>query len=310
VEWRKFFEREPERGRMISLIWALGLILVLPIPEGLRGNDLLLVGLWIVALFNAYASGFWPEGRWLSHFLAFAMAFVYGVRTAYWIPTLLLVLILLWMRQRFARTKNLGLALLLTAALPMGWAETKKADDRKLDELASCGFLEKIPWEFRPDGFRTRRLFTETLQLSQDDKAYEWELHQTMNQKGEVTFIFRRKFDDRTLLSIAARDSSFVSALSRGRGSKTLQRQNVKDLLNRPALIFTRADTSSVSFMPGSMGKSTIMLQFAQADGRNLPPVYIRGNFCDRPATLDEGDLEEKTFGKKKKEGGILDDGK
>ncbi|MBP7845346.1 MAG: hypothetical protein KA116_11075 [Proteobacteria bacterium] len=332
-KWIDSLANEPQRSRIISMIVGLSFLLILPIPETFKGSDQILTFLWAAGLLNAIALGFWIDGRGVCGFLLFVLSFIYGLKTQFWLPIILLFLLYLWLKKRGLRTKVLVFILGISLGYQVSSKDNKTSSSKAskkspkktstikrvktkaplppnpypLDSMASCGYLEKISWEFRADGFRSRKLFQDYLQLSSDNQAYLWELYQTMNRRGDVTFIFRRKYDSYSYLSIAARDFTFTSALSRSKGSRTLERQNVSDFLNRPVLIFKRSDGSSVSFLPGSMGKATIMIQFAQADGRDLPPIYIRGNFCDRPATLDEGDLQEKTFGKKKNTGGILD---
>ena len=286
----------------------MGVVVAMPIPvlSSLSTVSLLLLLLWMCLIFFCYSLFFKPKWFWMISFVSLLVSFAHALTSHYWMIFGTLVLSLLWARRRNIRLRVFVLLFFVspmsfTRALNMG---IPGMEERRLDGLSSCGNLDKIPWKFRPDLRKTRMLFSEEMRLSSDESVYLWELYQVMNSDGLVTFIFRRKLPNGNYLSLAARDFKFIEVQSSPERSEATQRQNFKHLINRPALIFYRADGSEVSYMPGSVGKSTIMIQFAQSNGLYLPPVYIRGNFCDRPASLNESDTTGSTFGKVKNDGG------
>jgi len=56
----------------------------------------------------------------------------------------------------------------------------------------------------------------------------------------------------------------------------------LRTLINRPVLMFYRADGSTATYAPGLAGRSMLTVTLNEAAGRALPPVYIRGSYCDR----------------------------
>jgi len=308
MSWKEWLSAEPYRSRSILATFMLGVVVAMPIPvlSPLSVVALLLLLLWLCLIMFCYSLFFKPQWFWVMALVSLLVAFSHALASRYWLIFGVLVLSLLWARRRNIRLKVFLLLLFSTtgalAARPnLG---LPGMEERRLDGLSSCGNLDKIPWKFRLDLRKTRMLFSEEMRLSSDESVYLWELYQVMNPDGLVTFIFRRKLPNGDFLSLAARDFKFIEVRSSPERSEATQRQNFKHLINRPALMFYRADGSEVSYMPGSVGKSTIMIQFAQSNGLYLPPVYIRGNFCDRPASLSESDTTGSSFGKVKNDGG------
>lgn len=302
--WREDFSKEPRRSQVILSLLVACVFVALPIPIldpfSVEAGVLLL--LWLSLATYAYVSFYFFRWAYFVGFVSFALSLIHALMTDFWIVFFCMSVLLLWARRRFSRLSAMILLLVTMPALSKVGG-TPFVPQFKLDDLASCGSLDKIPWQFRPDGRRVRKLFEEELRLANDAETFWWELYQSMNSSGEVTFIFRRSLPDGSYISLAARDLNFVRVHSTPETSKKIENQTFKHLINRPALIFYRADGTVVSYMPGSVGKATIQIQFAMTTGAYLPPVYIRGNFCDRPASLSEADVTGKTFGEVKNQG-------
>jgi len=310
VGWKSELSQEPKRSQSILALLSAAVFLALPIPilDPVTFEAGVLLALWLSLGSFSYVCFYHFKWAWRLGALSFVLALIHALVTDFWIVFACFIFLLLWARRRFSKVVLTFIAIFSfqsfgqVAGLPF-------APEFKLDALASCGSLDKIPWNFRPDGRRIRKLFEEELRLANDNETFWWELYQVMNRAGEVTFIFRRSLPDGSYISLAARDFKFVRVHSTPESSKKLENQTFKHLINRPALIFYRSDGTVVNYLPGSVGKATIQIQFAMTTGAYLPPVYIRGNFCDRPASLSEADVAGKSFGAVKNQGKAGKDG-
>lgn len=174
-----------------------------------------------------------------------------------------------------------------TNSSPLSAKTSKAISGYALEDIVSCSFMDRIPWRFKEAGRKTRLLINDQLRLSSETAEARWEIYQVMDKEGFVTFIFRRALPSGQWESIVTRDSDFSRVLSLAKGRKSVtERQNLKTLIDRPALTFENSKGSSLSLIPGSTGTSALSIQLSQAGGRMLPPLFIRGSTCARP--IDE----------------------
>lgn len=159
-----------------------------------------------------------------------------------------------------------------------------------LNDLASCGAVDQIPWRFAAER-KTRMLLRDHLRLNTDAKFGTWEIHQIMDRDGYVTYAFMRIENGQRVESLLIKDNVFNRFRWKGDKSKVVDVQDLRNLINRPVVIFSHEDTSSVSFSPGLAGQSVLAIELRQVTGRPLPPLYIRGTFCER-ATSSENSVD------------------
>lgn len=153
-----------------------------------------------------------------------------------------------------------------------------------LNDLASCGAVDQIPWRFAGER-KTRMLLRDHLRLNTDAKFGTWEIHQIMDRDGYVTYAFMRMEDGKRVESLLIKDNVFNRFRWKGDKSKVVDVQDLRNLINRPVVIFSHEDTSSVSFSPGLAGQSVLAIELRQVTGRPLPPMYVRGTFCERASS-------------------------
>ncbi len=165
----------------------------------------------------------------------------------------------------------------------------------KLKDITSCGVVDKIPWKFRPDGRKARLLIKDNLRFQSETNFEPWELFQIMDREGFVSYIFRHTLVSGRLESIIIKDTVYNRVLETPKGNKTIESQSLKSLVNRQALAFYHADGSSLVYSPSSVGRSSLTLQQGQlGTGRILPPVFLRGNYCDRPDDEEDSDNQSR----------------
>ena len=87
------------------------------------------------------------------------------------------------------------------------------------------------------------------------------------------------------------------------KGRKRLvDKQNMKPLINRVGAVFLHKDGSRVEFIPGQIGKSSVIIYPTDANGVGIAPVYLKNLACDKPESFKDEDIVEVV--KKKDSGG------
>ncbi len=303
--------RDPEkRTRLLALILAMGAVAALPTPSDVAATSLarfLVPVLWIS--FGAFAWSVWfrEDLQWTLWFSSTVLALVAALKGLGLLPLVLSVVWALWYstrRRRESRLKGWAILFLASVFSPQVGAEgifVKKPaaipgtieiptwmTGNKLSDLASCASAEKIQWKFRSDNRKTRMILKDVLRLGSDTKFATWEIHQVMDKDGYVTYIFRKTLANGRYESIVAKENLYNKIVDTPRGQRVVEVQNLKSLINRPVFIFYHSDGSTVSYLPGLAGRSTLIIQLAQAEGLILPPVYFKGSSCDRPNDTDQ----------------------
>jgi len=304
--------RDPvKRTRLIALVLALGAVAALPTPSDEASTKLaqfLVPVLWLS--FGAFAWSVWfrPDLQWVLWFSSVVLASVALFKGMSPLPLILAIVWALWFSARSKRHPNMKMILLAFTAL--SFFETRAAEiprgnikastvagtveipaymrGNRLNEIASCGKADQIPWKFRPDNRKTRLLVKDVLRLNTESKFANWEVHQVMDAQGYVTYIFRKALANGRYESIVAKEYMYNKILETPRGPKVVEVQNLKNLINRPVLVFYHSDGGTLSYLPGLAGRSLVTIQLAQAEGRLLPPVFFKGTVCDRPNDIDQ----------------------
>jgi|GEM_PF-1343591 len=304
------------RTRLIGSVLALSFVATLPTPTPQRpwAWNLPVLLLWVGVSFLAWSSWYRPAWARLAWFLSLVLAFVGGFVAGTWLQLGLLAAWGLWISQRRNRVAREGAqrsgqlkSIALVGSLVLGAFSAQaagKADPAstipkyllgyRVVEIASCARIDQIPWKFRPDGRKTRLVIRDSLRLNTEVKFADWEIHQVMDREGYITYVFRRPVGNGRFESYVTKDAAYNRILDTPRGPKVVEVQNLKTFINRPVLTFSSADGSTVAFEPGLAGTSALNLQFAPSEsGRVAPPVYLRGNFCNRPESEvdDKGDF-------------------
>ena len=162
-------------------------------------------------------------------------------------------------------------------------------------DLTSCSMIDQIPWKFRPDRRKIRLLLRDSLRHQTETVFATWEIHQVMDGDGFVSYVFRRALANGRFESIVTKDLTFNRIVDTPQGPKTTEVQDLRTLINRAALTFYHSDGSTVAYWPSSVGKSALIVTQGQVGGgRSLPPVYLRGNYCDRPDDEENSDAMTK----------------
>jgi hypothetical protein len=111
-----------------------------------------------------------------------------------------------------------------------------------------------------------------------------------MDADGYVTWIFRAALADGRYDTIAVKDTIYNRFVETPQGKQQTESQDLRTLVNRAALTFYAQDASTVSLLPSTIGQTALVIQQGKSDGRLLPPIFIRGNNCDRPEGDENGD--------------------
>ncbi|MBS1984245.1 MAG: hypothetical protein JST16_08735 [Bdellovibrionales bacterium] len=280
-----------------------------------------LLGLWVSVGLLAWSAWFRPAYAPLAWFSALFLAFMAAQLGAGGFPLFLLLCWGLWLRLRRSRdvkSSQIIFALLtsLVCAGSVHAATKSKANKTKaaakpstgkpssglaepeptvsdvnvpkyltgyqLNDLASCGAANQIPWRFRPDRRKTRLLLRDHLRLNTETHFETWEIHQVMDGQGYVTYVFSKIQNGRRVESILIKDNVYNRIVETNGKPKVVEVQDLRTLINRSVVAFVHADGSTVNFAPGLAGQSILTIELRQAVGRPLAPLYIRGSYCER----------------------------
>lgn len=183
-----------------------------------------------------------------------------------------------------------GLIILASSSI---WAQTtpvkasipKAVSGYALEDIVSCVFLDRIPSKFKNDGRTTKLLIKDQLRLSSELEAVLWEVHQIMDQEGFVTFVLRRPVGNGEWESFAFKELQRIHTIGTSSGRNRMKKvQDIKALIDRPVMTLENSKGSTVSVIPSSSGVVTLSIQLSKGEGRLLPPVFVRGSTCERPA--------------------------
>jgi len=164
-------------------------------------------------------------------------------------------------------------------------------------DFSSCSVYDQIPWKFSPDKRKKRLLLKDKLRHQTETIFKTWEVHQVMDPEGFVSYIFRNAMADGRYDSIVIKDTIYNRFIETAKGKKQIELQDLKSLVNRQALAFYTQNGSTIALMPSTIGKSALVIQQGRSEGRVLPPIFIRGNTCDRPDDDENADQKGKVDG-------------
>ncbi len=300
--WRDGLQSTEKRTRLLGIVLVLTTLLSLPAPQGAATFfQISIFALSAFLMLFAWSLWYRPELQWTlwaASLILSAALFYRGLSVT---PTLLLALWFFWYRVRIKNTRKLRAILFLFFTSFSNQSRALVAVSKvgdiaipaylrgyKLNELVSCGQVDKIPWKFRPEGRKTRILMRDVLRLNSETRFSTWEIHQVMDSGGYVSYIFRRPLKNGSFESIVAKENHYNRIVESTKGKKIVDVQNLKNFINRTVFTFTAADEGTVSYLPGLAGRSLITVQLSQAGGRMLPPLYIKGSTCDRPNDEDK----------------------
>jgi hypothetical protein len=330
-DFRRALGTPAMRTRLIACALALGIFAALPAPQSgapLAWN-LIVGGLWLCLAALAWASALAEDLVRVFWFAAFVLSVVAFLRLRYLLPLVLIASWGLWFQIRSQRElKKLVLFALLLGTSPSLWAMAKAKPlsssatatlspmageshsanppagavnipkyltGYQINDITSCGAIDQIPWRFKPDGRKVRLIMKDELRHQSETHTSPWEVYQVMDKDGFVSFVFRRALADGRYDAIVAKDSVYNRIIDTPKGPKTIEVQDLRTLINRPAITFYHTDGSTVTFSPSSVGRSALIIQLSSKDGgRLLPPVFLRGNICDRPEDEENSDTLNK----------------
>lgn len=155
---------------------------------------------------------------------------------------------------------------------------------KKVNDITSCGVVDSISWRFRPDGRQARVLVRDTLRMNAETEFFSWEISQVMDADGFSTFVFRRALKKNRYEAYAVKDGKYNKILDTRSGPHVVETRDIKNLINKPAFVFSAPDGASVILTPGAY--KTSVLSFIPSrgeDGQVAPPVYIKNMICFRP---------------------------
>jgi hypothetical protein len=277
----------------------------LPSPSWDIASQVAVFVLYAATLGWALSTLWWGAWSNLCGVLSFLAAFFLLLRSDIVLPVFVVSVFGLWTlvrSRRLARSKNLERRALVLALVPLlSWgALAQSVTPRKvipkelsgllLNEFSSCAMIDQIPWRFRPDGRKTRMLISDRLRSNTEVRFSQWQVHQVMDPNGFVSYIFRRPLASGRFESIITKNLIYNRVVDTPRGRRTVEVQELKNLVNRPVLSFFHEDGGSVTYSPSSIGNALLTLQQASTTGRSLPPIFLRGNYCDRPESQEDID--------------------
>jgi hypothetical protein len=300
----------PERRkyRLYSTLFLLGIFLFVPSFSGLssHGAKLLVSAFMFFCFLTALLvyldkTFFGNTSLWVLLVLS-AILFFKNISTP---PLILSALFSVWrlmVRERLIKSSKwdvtIGLAFVFVIQTVYAKSDVeipKYLSGYEVKDITSCGVVDKIPWKFRPDGKKTRLLLKDKLRHQTETQTLDWEVFQIMDKDGFTSWVFRRTLASGRAESIVIKDVVYNRILETKKGPKTVEVQDLRSLVNRPALTFYHKDGSTLVYSPSSVGRSALIIQQGnQSGGRILAPVFVRGNFCDRPEDEENSDSQSK----------------
>ena len=313
MSWRKTFTDKVMRTRILSCLFALGVFASLPMPsETLSRKDFLLLALWVLSGFLAWACWYIPKMTGLVWVVCWVLSFVYWKWTGAALTVSLLSAWGIWRSLRMMRESKTLVALVACGLFAFtAQAQTKSprsAPKKKatpapapapspeaiveevpkyltgyaLKDISSCSAIDQVPWKFRADSRKTRLLMRDQLRLNTEAQSALWEINQVMDKDGYVTYVFSKVKNGVRAESLLVKDNVFNRIANVGGRSRVVEVQDLRTLINRPVLIFNHSSGSTITYAPGLAGQSVLTVELRPTGGRPLAPIYIRGSFCER----------------------------
>lgn len=147
-----------------------------------------------------------------------------------------------------------------------------------LDQISSCQVIEQIPWVFRKTNRQSRFIAKDKLRLStQSDFAY-WSIYQVLDERGYVSYVFRRPLPGGRFESIVTKESYYNRIIDSSGTRRIVDARDLRNLIDRPALVFFAESGNRVEYMPGFAGRETLIIYYT----RQTAPVYLRNKGCKR----------------------------
>jgi hypothetical protein len=276
--------------RRIATIMALAVLLAMPLPDfSLPLHRIFVVGLlWLTCL--AWAASCYFRPQWLG--MAWGMftgAAVFQLLILK-LPVLLLLSIVwrLWLSARLKRLKisapvkkvAMILALLSFPGFSAEIPESVKGN--KIEAVASCGTIEKIPWVFRRGKRQSRFLIKDRLRLTTQSDFSVWEVHQVLDSSGYLAYVFKRIREDGVVEAIVTKETSYNRILEKGNQRRIAEVRSLKNMVDRPVLTWVTKEGGSINFMPSLGGLARLQINFSEQKNRSVPPVMLVGRNCDR----------------------------
>jgi len=213
------------RTRVYTVALALGVLASLPIPTPREAAawNVIVLALWVGIAALAWCAWFRRDLLDLVWLATFVMAFA-GALVAFssWRPAILLAIWRFYLaRRRLFDAKTQGLRAVFLALAVLAGSVQAKTPARpesvlprhlvgyRVNEVTSCGPVFMIPWKFRPDRRSVRLLMKDEMSLNSETSMSLWEIHQVMDAKGYVAFIFRRQLKDGGTESIVTKDAVY-----------------------------------------------------------------------------------------------------
>ena len=173
----------------------------------------------------------------------------------------------------------------------------------KVSQINSCATLDRIPWATTSKGIRTRRIFKDSLKKIGDKNFERWELYQVLRKEGIVSFVFQKTNEAGKEEYMAARGDVIQKIIEVKKGRRrTVEKEDMKPLINRTAVNFVAQDGSRVEYIPGQTSKSTVVIIPTNDIGVSMAPVYLKGISCDKPESFSDDDIKSDDLGQKGKE--------
>jgi len=166
--------------------------------------------------------------------------------------------------------------------------------DLRVSQINTCGTIDKIPWTVKSSGKRTRRIFRDYLKKDGEKNYSLWELSEVLADKGDVTYVFQKTLKDGRAEFYAMRGAEIERIIEIRKGKRRLvDKQNMKPLINRVGAVFLHKDGSRVEFIPGQIGKSSVIIYPTDMNGVGISPVYLKNMACDKPESFKDEDIVE-----------------
>lgn len=147
-----------------------------------------------------------------------------------------------------------------------------------LDQIASCQVVEQLAWVQGKNKRRSKFLAKDKLRHSEYEEFAEWTIYQVMDLEGYFSYVFKRSLGKGRSESIIIKQADYNRILESGNKRRVLEVRDLKNLIEKPALIFFAENGNRVEFRPGFTGRGTLIIYYTG----QTQPVHIRGLQCAR----------------------------
>lgn len=147
-----------------------------------------------------------------------------------------------------------------------------------LDQIASCQVVDQLTWIQGRNKRRSRFLAKDKLRLSEHTEFSEWFIYQVMDLEGYFSYVFKRSLGKGKSESIIIKQSDYNRVMEMGKKRRVLEVRDLKNLIEKTALIFFAENGNRVEFKPGFTGRGTLVVYYTG----QTQPIHIRGLQCAR----------------------------